>query len=148
MAVSKPAILVAGIGVVSIAGLFAWLTFSPKPGPPPAPVLTAEARDYLPNLNLSEVQPQTSESYIQKSLFEIIGKIGNAGTRTVSSVRVKCVFRDYYGKELKRELATVVGPRTGPIAPGATKAFRLAFDDVPDAWNQQMPDLVIAEIRF
>lgn len=143
---AKAVIIVAA--VLAIAGFLAWLTLSPKPGPPPEPVLTAEARDYLPNLQLSDVQPQTSESYIQKSLFEILGKITNAGSRPVSSIRVKCVFRDYYGKELKRELSTVVNPRANPLAPGATQPFRLAFDDVPDGWNQQMPDLVIAEIRF
>jgi hypothetical protein len=137
--------VVIAVAVLAIAGFLGWLTFSPKPPAPPAPVLTPEAAAYLPSLQLSEVQPQTSESYIQKSLFEILGKITNGGPRTVAGIRVKCVFRDYYGKELKRELSTVVST---PLAPGATKSFRLAFDDVPDGWNQQMPDLVIAEIRF
>jgi hypothetical protein len=142
LAVSKAVIAVA---VLAIAGLLAWLSFSPKPGPAPEPVLTTDARAYLDNLKLSEVQPQTSESYIQKSLLEILGKITNAGGKTVTSVRVKCVFRDYNGRELKRELATVV---KGPLTPGGTKPFRLAFDDIPDGWNQQMPDFVIAEIGF
>ncbi len=146
--VFSPAALVIGVAVLAGAGVFGWLTLSPPPAPPPQPVLTAEARAYLPNLQLSEVNPQTSESYIEKSLFEILGKITNKGDRNVSSVRVKCVFRDYYGKEVKRELATVVGARGGPLASGATKPFRLAFDEVPDSWNRQMPDFVIAEIRF
>jgi len=137
--------VIIGVAILAIAGFLTWLTVSPKPAPPPAPVLTAEAAAYLPNLSLSDVQPQTSESYIQKSLFEVMGKITNNGSRTVSGIRVKCVFRDYYGKELKRELATVV---SHPLAPGATAPFRLAFYVVPDTWNQQMPDLVIAEIRF
>lgn len=144
----SPAMIVVALAAVAGAGVFAWLTFGPKPPPPPPPVLTKEAREYLPNLKLSEVRPQTSESYIQKSLFEIMGKIGNTGPRTVTGVQVTCVFRDYYGKEVKRELSTVVTSRGGALEPGSTKAFRLAFDDLPDEWNRQMPDLVIAEIRF
>jgi hypothetical protein len=144
----SPVMIVVALAVVAGAVIFAWLTFGPKPPPPPQPVLTAEARQYLPNLKLSEVLPQTSESYIQKSLFEIMGKITNAGPKAVTGVVVTCVFRDYYGKEVKRELSTVVSARGGPMAPDTTKSFRLAFDDLPDEWNRQMPDLVIAEIRF
>lgn len=140
--------IVVALAVVAGACIFLWLTFGPKPAPPPQPVLTREAREYLPNLKLSEVRPQTSESYIQKSLFEIMGKITNAGPKTITGVVVTCVFRDYYGKEVKRELSAVVSSQGGPVASGATKAFRLAFDDLPDEWNRQMPDLVIAEIRF
>jgi hypothetical protein len=144
----SPVAIVVALAVIAGACIFAWLTFGPQPAPPPKPVLTSEARDYLGNLQLSEVKPQTSESYIQKSLFEIIGKITNNGQKTVTGVVVTCVFRDYYGKEIKRELSTVVSGRGGPMAPGATRNFRLAFDDLPDEWNRQMPDLVIAEIRF
>jgi hypothetical protein len=28
------------------------------------------------------------------------------------------------------------------------KPFRLAFDSIPDSWNQAMPELVIARIDF
>jgi hypothetical protein len=144
----SPAIIVVALAAVAGAAIFAWLTFGPKPAPSPKPILTAEAREYLRNLKLSEVRPQTSESYIQKSLFEIMGKITNTGSKTITGVAVTCVFRDYYGKEVKREISTVVSARGGPMGPEATKAFRLAFDDLPDEWNRQMPDLVIAEIRF
>ena len=40
------------------------------------------------------------------------------------------------------------GRKTGDLGPGETKAFRLAFDSIPDSWNKQMPDLVIAQILF
>jgi len=144
----SPALIVIALVVVAGAALFAWLTFGPKPAPPPLPVLTGEARDYLPYLKLSDVQPQTSESYIQKSLFEILGRITNTGTKVVSAARVTCVFHDYYGREVKRELVSVVGSKGGPLAPGGSKPFRLAFDDLPDNWNRQMPSFVIAEIKF
>jgi hypothetical protein len=49
---------------------------------------------------------------------------------------------------VKRERVTIVGAGGGTLGPGETKPFRLAFDDVPDTWNQVMPALVIAQIQF
>lgn len=144
----SPAFIVVTLTVLAGAGIFAWLSLAPRPGPPPKPTLTAEARAYLPNLTLSDVLPQTSESYIQKSLFEIIGKVSNTGPKSVTGVQVTCVFRNYNGQEIKRELVSIIGPRAGSLTPKATKSFRLAFDDVPDEWNHQLPDFVIAQISF
>jgi hypothetical protein len=36
----------------------------------------------------------------------------------------------------------------GKLAPGESKPFRLAFDNVPESWNQAMPQMVIAAIDF
>ena len=144
----SPGAIVIALAILAGAGVFAWLSFGPRPAPAPKPTLTTEARAYLPYLKLSDVEPQTSESYIQKSLFEIIGKITNTGPRTITNVQVTCVFRNYSGQEIKRELVLVTGPRSGPLTPNAAKSFRLAFDDVPDEWNHQMPDFVIAQIGF
>jgi hypothetical protein len=37
---------------------------------------------------------------------------------------------------------------TGPLAPGGKKNFRLAFDNIPESWNQALPQLVIAQTVF
>jgi len=42
----------------------------------------------------------------------------------------------------------IVGDRMGSLAPGGKKNFRLAFDNIPESWNQGIPDLVIAGIIF
>ena len=137
------------IGIIAVllaGGAAAYLTFGPKPAPPPAPVLTQEAKDYLANLKLSDVGLQAAESYINSSLVEILGKVSNTGNRSVKLVQVNCVFRNVYGQAVRRELATVVGK--GGLKPGETKPFRLAFENPPQGWNQAMPDLVIAQIQF
>ena len=36
----------------------------------------------------------------------------------------------------------------GGLKPGETKSFRLPFDDLPQSWNQSMPQLVIAGVKF
>jgi hypothetical protein len=34
------------------------------------------------------------------------------------------------------------------VKPGESRSFRLPFDEIPESWNNQMPQLVIAGIEF
>ena len=144
----SPAGIVIGLGVVLIAGVLGWLTFGPKPAPPPRPVLTAEGKAYLPNLKLANVHMQAAESYVQSRLVEILGEITNTGTRRVRVIEVTCLFYDYSQQLIAREQAYVVDGRGGPLGPGQTRSFRLPFDTIPESWNQALPVLVIAQIQF
>jgi hypothetical protein len=116
--------------------------------PPPKPVLTPEARTYIHNLPLSDVDMKAHESYLKQSVVEITGKIGNTGNRVLKLVEVNCVFMDPYGQVVLRERVPIVSPKIGGLAPGEIKAFRLAFDNIPESWNQGLPQLVIAQIIF
>ncbi len=139
--------MVALAGVLFVGG-FGWLTFGPKPMPPPPPQLTTEAKAYLPNLKLSNVRMQAAESYAQGRLIEIFGDVTNTGARVVKLAEVTCVFFDYSGQQIARERVFVVGGTAGALASGQTKSFRLPFDTIPDSWNQILPQLVIAQIQF
>ena len=137
------------IAVVALAmGGGAWWLLGRNAANEPRPVLTAEARGYLKNLALSEVQMQANESYMQQAVVEIVGKIGNNGDRVVKLVEINCVFHDVYGLVVLRERVAIAGRKAGELRPGASKNFRLAFDSIPESWNKQMPDLVIAQILF
>jgi len=144
----SPASIVIALAVILILGVFGWLSFGPKPAPPPAPVLTQQAKAYLASLALSNVRMQAAESYVNQRVVEILGDITNKGNRTVSAVQVTCVFRDFSGREVLRERVLVVDRQNGPLSSGVTKPFRLAFDDIPNTWNQAIPTLVIAQIQF
>jgi hypothetical protein len=144
----SPASIVIALAVILILGVFGWLSFGPKPAPPPTPMLTQQAKGYLARLALSNVHMQAAESYVNQRVVEILGDITNKGDRTVSTVEVTCVFRDFSGREVLRERVFVVDRQNGPLSAGATKPFRLAFDDIPNTWNQALPSLVIAQIQF
>ena len=144
----SPAGIVIGLACVLILGVFGWLTFGPKPAPPPPPTLSQKARDYLPSLALSNVHMQAAESYINQRVVEILGEITNNGDASLKLVQVTCIFRDPGNRELLRERALVVGSLGGPLGKGEKRSFRLAFDDVPDTWNQALPTLAIAQIQF
>jgi hypothetical protein len=112
------------------------------------PVLTGDARAYIHNLPLSEVEMKAHESYLKQQVIEITGKIGNTGNRVLKLVEINCVFTDPYGQVVLRERVPIVSSKIGGLAPGEIKAFRLAFDNIPESWNQGMPQLVIAQIVF
>ena len=116
--------------------------------PVEAPVLTQEAASYLSSLQLSEVEMKASESYLRQTVTNLSGKIANRGSRIVRLAEVHCVFRDPYGQVVLREKVALVGPKTGPAAPGDARSFLVAFDNIPESWNRAVPDLVIAQILF
>jgi hypothetical protein len=139
---------VISLALILFLGVFSWLAFGPKAQPPKPPVLTEEAKRYIDDLAFSHVHIQAAESMINQRVVEILGDLTNKGDKTVRLAEVTCVFHDYSGKELQRERAAIIGQTTGPLAPGASKPFRLAFDDLADSWNQSYPDFVIAQIQF
>jgi hypothetical protein len=140
---SKTSIYVLAIAVALGAGLL-WFVNRPHPAAAIEP-LSADAKAYVRNLQLSQVTMQATESYVKQTVTEIEGKITNAGGRTVQHADVYCVFYNSYGEVILRERVPIV--ITG-LKPGETRTFRLPFDDIPGGWNNQMPQLVIARIEF
>ena len=146
---SVPVPLIVGAIIVALGfGAWAFYDYWARTHPPAPPVLTAEAKQYVRNLQLSGVEMKAAESYMKQRVVEILGKVGNSGPRKLNVVEINCVFRDAYGQVVLRERVAIVGRRTGPLAPGDQKNFRLAFDNIPESWNQALPDLVIAQIIF
>ena len=147
MANNRLPITLVAIAVMLAGTVFAWIQFGPKPKVQETP-LTAEARAYIQNLALDDVNMSAKLNYFSQKAVAIEGKIGNKGDRVLNIVEVTCVFRDTSGQVLLRERVPIVNQRMGGLQPGETKPFRLPFDNVPDGWNQQMPQLVIAAIAF
>lgn len=143
-----PAVIVIGLLLVLGAAGFWFLDRKAKQPPPPPPPLTAEARAYVHNLKLSNVQMNAHTSYLGQQVVEITGSVANAGDRKMSLVEINCVFYDAYNQLLLRRRVPIVSRKMGGLAPGETKQFRLPFDDIPESWNQVMPQLVIAQIQF
>lgn len=136
------AVLVTG----SAIGLLVWSQARSAADEPP--VLTDEARAYLPSLDLQDVEMAANEDALGQTLLEITGRVENLGDRTVSLVEINCVFRDVNGVEIERQRAHIVRQRDGALVPSASQPFRMPFDAVPEGWNQALPSLFIAQIRF
>ena len=145
-----PAVLaVAVLLVLGVAG-FLYLNFKANQPPPDLPPLTGDARQYVAagHLPISEVQMAAHESYLKQQVVEITGKIGNTGNRVIETAEIYCVFYDAYNQVILRERVPIVSKKMGKLAPGEVKDFRLPFDNIPESWNQALPQIVIARIEF
>jgi hypothetical protein len=154
-AIPPVAIIIAAAVVLGGAG-FAYLNYlSNKPSAPPPP-LTGDAKAYVKFLRFVAADGQTPESpemtahesYLKQAVVEITGNLLNTGDRVLDQVEITCVFYDPYNQEVYRERVPIVSKKMGKLAPGQTKHFRLAFDNIPEGWNQAMPTMVIAGIEF
>ena len=141
------AIVISLVLALGIAG-FVFLERASKQPPPVPPPLTGEAKAYVKNLRLSNVDMKAHESFLKQSIVEITGEIGNAGDRTMKSIELNCIFSDPAGLPVLRQRVAIVTAQMGGLKPGETKQFRLPFDTVPETWNNVMPQLVIAGITF
>lgn len=144
------ATVLAVIAVVALAGgAIGYFLYQRGAAPAPAPTLTDEARAYLPNLALSDdTGMEASEDALGQTLLEITGAITNNGDRVCKTVEVNVVFFDPNGVETDRQRSLIVSPRSGPLDPGETQDFRMAFDNVSPYWNQVFPSLFISQIAF
>jgi hypothetical protein len=133
------------LALVLLAGGSAlWYFTRPQPSGTLA-TMRPEDKAYVHSLQLSDVTMQATESYVKQTVTEIEGKITNAGNRPVKQAELYCVFYNVYGEVVIRERVSII---KGILKPGETRAFRLPFDDIPESWNNQMPQLVIARIEF
>lgn len=109
---------------------------------------SAEAKAYLPNLQLSDVSMKATENFMKQQVVEIEGKIANNGPRPLESIDVYCYFSGVDGRPVYRERVPIVQAKGAPLKPGEVRSFRLPFDSLPDTWNQALPHMVIAQITF
>ena len=138
--------------VLAGGGVLAYLEYAPHKPAAQAP-LTPEARAYIGNLKLSDVGMKAAKNYFSQVVVEIAGNITNAGDRNLDTVEIYCVFKDSYGQTTLRQRVPIVSTqivngKPGGLKPGETKSFRLPFDNLPESWNQKMPQLVIASVKF
>ncbi|MBS1853766.1 MAG: hypothetical protein JST11_00255 [Acidobacteria bacterium] len=141
------AIVISLVLALGIAG-FVFLERASRQPPPAPPPLTPEAKAYVKNLRLANVDMKAQESFLKQSVVEITGEISNAGDRALRTVELYCVFYDVAGQVVARERVPIVNTQMGGLSPGETKGFRMPFDALPTSWNNVMPQLVIAGITF
>ena len=136
-------------GALALVGLavFAYLQYGPHRRAAELP-LSPEGKAYVKKLALSDITMKATGSFANQTLVEVEGKIGNTGDRTLNVIEIYCVFYDSYGQLVYRPRVPIVTAKMGGLKPGETKSFRLPFDEIPDSWNQALPLLVIAGVKF
>jgi hypothetical protein len=126
--------------------IFAGLLAACKSQPAGSGELNPEAKAYASrNLKLTDISMKATESLGGQVVTEIEGKVTNSGDRTVDYAAVACIFYDSIHQMVLREKVAIVKKS---LKPGETRPFRLPFDDIPESWNNQLPQVVIAQIRL
>lgn len=141
-----PGVVIAAV----IAGLIFWFTYVGRPAPPAAamqPPTDAE-RSYAPNIALSGFAMSAAENMVQQQVVTVHGEMTNRGARTLTSVSVDCSFSNIDGKTIYQARKTAFLSKKDPLKPGETRPFRIAFDHLPEDWNQAVPQIAIARIVF
>jgi hypothetical protein len=141
------ALVILGLIAVGVAG-FWYMERLSRQAQVQGPVLTPEAKAYVRYLKLSGVEMKATQTYLKQTVVEITGNIANNGSRALKSVEINCVFYDPWGQVVLRERVALVRSKDGGLTVGQARDFRLAFDSLPESWNNAMPQLVIAQIAF
>jgi hypothetical protein len=148
----KPSVsyLPIAIGIVSLVVLLAALFYlnRSRSSDGSDAQASADAKAYVGNLQLSDVRMQAAENFMNQQVVDVSGKITNKGNRPLDSIDVYCLFYDVNGRMVHRERVPIVRASGKPIAPNETRSFRLPFDSLPEEWNQSVPHLVVAQIKF
>lgn len=119
---------------------------------------SAESASYSSNVQLSDIQMSESESLSGGKSTYIDGKLSNHGPQTVTGVTVKVAFPTDSGAapqtmtvpvqviRSREPYVDVVPVSAAPVAPGASADFRLIFEAVTEAWNQQQPNIQVTGV--
>lgn len=140
-------LIVAAIIVAVIVIGFVYLN-QPSPSRHNETSASPEVKAYVKNLALSDVHMTAAENFMKQQVVEVTGNIANNGPQPLYDVEVYCLFYGVDGREIYREKVPIYRSTTTPLNPHQTHAFRLPFDSLPDGWNQAIPKLVIAQIKF
>jgi hypothetical protein len=122
-------------------------------------VRTASGIDpYAAHLAIRNVQISQATNFAGDQLTYVDGTVSNQGDKTVTAVSVRVFFANDDGEQPQTKQVPVMLIRArqpyvdtepvsaAPLKPGASREFRLIFDDVSTLWNQQIPKVKVASI--
>ena len=110
--------------------------------------LTAEQKDYLANIAVSEVKMSAAENFLGQTVIYMDGQVANNGSRSVKEIEVQLEFVDILGQIVLRDRAKPLSPPAPPLKPGENRAFQLFFDHMSTQWNQAPPRVTIRSVQF
>jgi len=148
------------IAAVAVIILVAALVLLERRGPAaPSPHTLQPVAGYASSLPVSNLQMSESTSMSGGKQTYLEGHIANHGTQTVTGNTVQVVFANdtHMAPQIETGPLNLIYMRqpyvdtrpvsASPLAPGAEADFRLIFDDVSDNWNQQLPQIRIAQVE-
>jgi hypothetical protein len=145
---------VAALIVLVVVGIFFFV--GRKKGPA-APTTLQPPDAFAANLALTNLAMSESDSFSGGKVTYLDGHIQNTGNRTLTGATVQVVFAN--GEAMPPAIVTqpltlvrmtqpyidIEPVSAEPLKPGDSHDFRLAFESIPQNWNQQMPEMRIIQ---
>ncbi len=110
--------------------------------------LTPEEKAYPSQIHFSDLRMSAADNFLGDTVTYLDARVSNEGDKPVRRLDVQLEFVDTLNQVVLRELARPINPRTPPLAPGQTRAFRVTFEHMPVDWNQAPPTLTPIVVRF
>ncbi len=113
---------------------------------------------YAPNLVFSDVQMSESSSVSGMKVTFVDGTVRNTGSRTISGIDLQVIFANDLQMPPQIEPVPLNLIRTHepyidtepvsavPLAPGDSREFRLAFENISQDWNQSLPAIRVVKV--
>jgi hypothetical protein len=138
-------------GILVLAGIVVLLNHgSHSAGPAAAqklPFGTAE-QAYAQRIHFTDLEMSRAANFLNQEVTYINGVVLNDGVRRVLAVDVTVDFHDISGAVILHDDRRLIGGSNAAIEAGQRHDFQLAFEAVPDAWNQSYPDLKITGLKL
>jgi hypothetical protein len=108
--------------------------------------LAEEALTYASQTTLSDLRLSAEENFLGQQVVYLDGKISNAGVRNIRQLTIRLSFLNLEKQVVLRQDHGIFG---GPqsLGPRQTKEFQIRFDQIPDSWDRQVPQIQIVALR-
>jgi len=154
-----PMIVAAAVVLLGAAGAFLFLERGSGRGKTTVTPISAPLDTYAGNLPLTNLTMSESANLAGGKVTYLDGHIVNQGTRTITSVTVQVLFRDFAHEVAQNETLPLklirmrepyidVEPiSAAPLKPGAEGDFRLIFDSVKQDWDGAYPEIRVLRVE-
>jgi hypothetical protein len=148
--------IASAVAIAVVGGLL--LFYEHGKGEPTVTPISAPTDPYAANLTIGNLAMSESSNLSGGKVTYLDGHIANGGSRTVTGIAVQVLFRDAAHEVAQNETQALQLIRTrdpyvdveplsaAPLKPGDGADFRLAFDTVPDQWDNAFPDIRVIHV--
>jgi len=151
-----PWVIALGVVLIVLGALVA-ISHRSQPANPGGAGL-APPDPYAASLPISNLQMSQANSVVGGQSTYVDGQITNRGDKTVSAITVQVAFHGFTNPIAQKATMPLSLIRTrqpyvdtepvsaAPIHPGETREFRLIFDNIPQDWNQNYPEIRVIAV--
>ncbi len=102
---------------------------------------------YASQVALQDLHLSAELNFLGQQVTYLDGTAINKGSKTVRALKARLLFRDLMNQIVLREEQAIIPEGPVVLNPGQSRAFHINFDQIPDSWNQAVPEVQIVSLR-